>query len=232
MDKGFEDIIYRIVKEKGKETLVNGNAKLFLTDYCEGQFKKEIFVFHKILDTNCGELINNADNIPELKQKLIVQLEDEWALSPRATPEYLDLLELILKGDNSKCESSVQSASAATSEPAKEKTAATVKSIDELNVKFEEAKAIVDKIKNRDIFLDNATKEAIQIINNLAIYHNHAEAQFFLGNFYFIRHNEHFADNYYRMAAKQGHEGAKAALEFDEEFRKNPRSFFNVIKHR
>jgi len=103
MDKDFADIIQRMASERGKEVLVNGKAKTYLGDYCGGQFKKEASIFRQILDANCGEHINNADNVPERKQKLMEQLENDNGLSPKATAEYLDLLGLILKGDTSKC---------------------------------------------------------------------------------------------------------------------------------
>jgi len=102
MDKGFIDVIQLMVKEQGKEVLVNGRAQKFLTDYCRGQFKKEAAVFRQILDAKCGEHINNADNVPERKLQLAARLEDDNALSPKATVDYLDLLGLILKGDTSR----------------------------------------------------------------------------------------------------------------------------------
>ncbi|WP_461255910.1 SUMF1/EgtB/PvdO family nonheme iron enzyme [Treponema sp. R80B11-R83G3] len=102
MDKDFADIIQRMVNEQGKEVLVNGRAKTYLSDYCKGQFKKEAVIFRQILEANCGESINNADNVSECKQKLVEKLEEDNGLSPKATSEYLNLLGLILKGDVSK----------------------------------------------------------------------------------------------------------------------------------
>ena len=103
MDKDFADVIQRMAREQGKEVLVNGKAKIYLSDYCEGRFKKEANIFRQILEAGCGELINNADNVPERKQKLMERLENDNGLSPKVTAEYLDLLGLILKGDTSKC---------------------------------------------------------------------------------------------------------------------------------
>jgi len=108
MDKDFKDIIQLLAKEQGKETLVNGKAKMFLSDYCKGQFKKETAIFRQILGANCGELINNADNVSERKQKLMALLEEDYSLSPKVTAEYLDLLGLILKGDASESGAQVQ----------------------------------------------------------------------------------------------------------------------------
>jgi formylglycine-generating enzyme required for sulfatase activity len=103
MDNGFAEVIRRMVSEQGKEVLVNGRAKIYLADYCAGQFKKEMKTFRQILDAGCGEHINNADNVQERKLKLMEQLEEDYDLSPKATAEHLDLLGLILKGDTSKC---------------------------------------------------------------------------------------------------------------------------------
>jgi formylglycine-generating enzyme required for sulfatase activity len=102
MDKDFADIIRRMVDEQGREVLLNGMAKRFLGDYCEGQFIKETHIFLQMLEADCGERVNNADNVPKLKQKLMEKLEEDNGLSPKATAEYLDLLGLILKGDTSK----------------------------------------------------------------------------------------------------------------------------------
>jgi formylglycine-generating enzyme required for sulfatase activity len=98
MDKDFADVIRRMVSEQGKETLVNGRAKIFLADYCKGQFKKEMKIFRQILESGCGEHVNSADSFPERKLKLMERLEDEDGLSQKVTSDYLDLLCLILKG--------------------------------------------------------------------------------------------------------------------------------------
>jgi len=98
MDKDFADVIKLMVREQGKEVLVNGKAKIFLADYCEGRFVDEADIFRRVLDAGCGEHINNADSVPELKLKLMERLEGSKGLSPRVTAEYLDLLGLILRG--------------------------------------------------------------------------------------------------------------------------------------
>ena len=83
MDKDFADIIHRMAREQGKEVLVNGRAKMYLADYCEGQFKKEAITFLRILKAGCGEHINNDDNVLERKRKLMKRLEDDNGLSPK-----------------------------------------------------------------------------------------------------------------------------------------------------
>jgi hypothetical protein len=120
MEQGFIDILKQMAKDQGKEVLINGKAKIYISDYCKGQFKKEVNVFRQILDANCGELINNADNVPERKLKLMAQLEDDTGLAQKVTAEYLDLLGLILKGDTSKSGAQVQAVVSETSSPVKE----------------------------------------------------------------------------------------------------------------
>jgi len=127
MDKDFADIIQLMAREQGKEVLLNGKAKAFLSDYRRGQFPNEADIFLRILNANCGELINNADNVLERKQKLMVRLEDENGLSPKKTAEYLDLLGLILKGDTSKAETSTEVKSAKAKAAAEAKAEATAK---------------------------------------------------------------------------------------------------------
>ena len=107
MDKEFADVIKLMARKQGKEVLVNGKAKTYLADYCKGQFVDEADIFRRMLDAGCGEHINNADNLPEIKQKLMEQLEDSKGLSPKVTAEYLDLFGLILRGDKSKSGKSI-----------------------------------------------------------------------------------------------------------------------------
>jgi hypothetical protein len=55
MNKGFAEIINLIVKEHGKEALVDGTAKDLLEDYCGKRFRKEADIFWQILDKRCNE---------------------------------------------------------------------------------------------------------------------------------------------------------------------------------
>jgi hypothetical protein len=87
-----------MAKEKGKEVLVNGTAKDLLADYCGERFETDAAIFQQILYERCGEIINNADNVQERKQKLINRLEKYICLSPKVTRDYLNLLGLILRG--------------------------------------------------------------------------------------------------------------------------------------
>jgi formylglycine-generating enzyme required for sulfatase activity len=115
MDQGFINVIKKMTSEQGADVLVNGAWKKWLADYTGAQYQKETKLFKQILEANCAEYINSAKNVPERKQALLTRLEDEQGLSPKATAEYLDLLGLILKGDNSR---TAAAAPAPLSEPA------------------------------------------------------------------------------------------------------------------
>jgi hypothetical protein len=174
MDKEFTDIIQRMARERGKEILVNGKAKTFLSDYCAGQFKKEADVFLRILNANCGELINDADNVPERKQKLTARLEEDYSLSPNATAEYLDLLGLILKGDASKTRPNAQTPPpAAASNPArlKENSPKIPQRFTDEFIKGEIAK-LEKEIANCDAEIAKAEKDASAAQSNVQFYIN------------------------------------------------------------
>jgi hypothetical protein len=99
MNKDFAECIKRMVKSHGKEILLNGNAKNLMADYCGSQFKKESFIFQRMLEAGCGKLINEADNVPEVERLLVARMEESEGLSPKSTVWLIDLLGLILRGD-------------------------------------------------------------------------------------------------------------------------------------
>jgi len=102
MDTDFINAIQKMIKDQGKEILVNGKAQKYLADYCGGQFQKETKIFRQILDAKCGEHINSATDVLERKRQLAARLEADNGFSQNVTADYLDLLGLILKGDASK----------------------------------------------------------------------------------------------------------------------------------
>jgi hypothetical protein len=101
MEQGFIEKIQRMVNEQGKEILINGNAKLFLNDYLQSEYRKEANILRQILDMGCGRFINEADNVLERKRQLALRLEDENSIIQKATAPMLDLIGFILKGDTS-----------------------------------------------------------------------------------------------------------------------------------
>jgi hypothetical protein len=170
LDKNFADIIQLMVKEQGKETLINGKAKKYLSDYCKGQFKKEADIFIRILNENCGELINNADNVPERKNKLMERIEEDIGLSPKVTAEYLDLLGLILKGDTSKSQTAQSAPASSTNGNADEMNKLLIQKAPEIT----QYKEMPDDIREKvlDLFDDDYFKEkkrGIKIDRNLII---------------------------------------------------------------
>ena len=166
MDKGFTDIIQLMAREQGKEVLLNGKAKLFLSDYRRGQFPNEADIFLRILNANCGELINNADNVLKRKRKLMVRLEDENGLSPKKTAEYLDLLGLILKGDTSKAETSTEAKAAAEAKAAKAKAAAEAKTAADAKAATNAKAAALRPVKGKITFEDSSVYEG-DLVNDI-----------------------------------------------------------------
>jgi len=100
--KDFADAMTRLVAEHGKDVLLGGKAKAYISDYKE-QFTKEAEDFVKLLKADCAKIINEADNILERKRQLVESMEEKLRISPKYSMPLLDLLGLLIKGDTSKC---------------------------------------------------------------------------------------------------------------------------------
>jgi len=99
--KDFSDAMTRMVAEHGKDLLLNGKAKAFINDY-KGDFKTEADTFIKLLNADCANFINEADDILERKMQLVERMENEHFISPKKSMELLDLLGFLLRGDTSR----------------------------------------------------------------------------------------------------------------------------------
>jgi len=99
-DKDFIEAITRMVTEHGKDVLLGGKVKAYISDY-KGQFDTEADTFLKLLNADCAKFINEADNVQERKRQLVERMEDKLGISPRFSMPMLDLLGLLLRGDTS-----------------------------------------------------------------------------------------------------------------------------------
>jgi len=100
-DKDFAEAMQRMIKDNGKDVLLAGKAKAYIRDY-KGQFNTEADIFLKLLEADCGKIINEADNVLERKRQLVERMEDKHGISPKHAMPLLDLLGFLLKGDTSK----------------------------------------------------------------------------------------------------------------------------------
>jgi len=99
-DKDFSEAMKRMVSEHGKEVLLGGKVKAYISDY-KGSFKTEAETFLKMLAEDCAKYINEADDVPERKRQLVERMEEKHGISPRHSMPLLDLLGFLLKGDTS-----------------------------------------------------------------------------------------------------------------------------------
>jgi hypothetical protein len=67
------------------------------------RYNKEGKLLKDILNANAAQYLSEAPNVPERKRDMMKKLDDEEAISPKHSAEYLDLLGLILRGDKTKC---------------------------------------------------------------------------------------------------------------------------------
>jgi hypothetical protein len=104
MEQGFIDSIQKMINGHGKDTLLDARkAKSMLGDLTANQFKDDTNLLKQLLDADCANIINGADNVAEAKAGLVKRLEEKHNISPKGSAVMLDLLGLVLRGDTSKC---------------------------------------------------------------------------------------------------------------------------------
>ncbi|MDR2033104.1 MAG: hypothetical protein LBP89_00475 [Helicobacteraceae bacterium] len=103
MDARFITIVERLVREQGKDTLVDvKKCKAFLADYANNEFKKERHLLMIAVESGAGQAIASASNLAICKKQQIRLLKDDHFIDEIAAAEAVDLLALILRGDTSR----------------------------------------------------------------------------------------------------------------------------------
>jgi len=117
--KDFAEEMRHIVEEYGKNALLDGKVKDYLSSYAE-KFRVEANIFRNLLAAGCVKVINEACCPPavdslgvcsanfmtilEIKRQLAERMEEKHSLSPKKTMPLLDLLGFLLKDDMTKCQ--------------------------------------------------------------------------------------------------------------------------------
>jgi uncharacterized RDD family membrane protein YckC len=103
MDTKFEAIVEKLVREQGKDTLIDAKkCKAHLADYANNEFKKERHLLLVAIETGAGKAIANASDLPICKKIQIRSLKDDHFIDENAAAEAIDLLAFALRGDRSK----------------------------------------------------------------------------------------------------------------------------------
>jgi len=72
MDQGFIDILKTIIKEQGKEAIIDSaKCKSFLADYTKGEFKKESRIFLQALEAKVPKAVNTSQEIDICRKQQI-----------------------------------------------------------------------------------------------------------------------------------------------------------------
>jgi len=188
MEQGFIDTIQKMVNDYGKDTLLDARkAKSMLADFTQNGFPKETNVLKQLLDAQCAKLINEADNVAEVKAGLAKRLEDEHAISPKFSVEMLDLLGLVLRGDKTKTVAHSEEAAKAEARAATYTTAPAFKSIAYIMADEQTDDAETLYKKGDDAYNRKDYAEAFKNLNKAAEM-GHASAMHSLGHCYRYGH--------------------------------------------
>jgi uncharacterized RDD family membrane protein YckC len=100
MDAKFISIVERLVKEQGKEALIDlAKCKMHLADYSRNGYTAERHMLMIAIEAGAGEAIANADDLAIRKKREINFLKDERFVNEAAATEVIDLLAFVLRGD-------------------------------------------------------------------------------------------------------------------------------------
>jgi tetratricopeptide (TPR) repeat protein len=213
MDRDFINSIQKMVKGYGKDILLDARkAKSMLADFTQNQFPKETNVLKQLLDAQCANIINEADNVAEVKAGLVKRLEDEQGLSPKVTADLLDLLGLVLRGDTTVTASTSPANTTVTEFPQPLKP----------DAKKPAAKKDTSKQSAADFYAQGRAaynaKDYVKAVKlfSKAAEQGHADAQTNLGtcfnNGFGVPKDVAKAAEWFRKAAEQGKAQAKGAL--------------------
>jgi len=99
MDQGFIDILKTIIKEQGKEALIDSiKCKSFLADYTKGEFKKESRFLLQALEAKLPKLIDKEQDIEICFKKSVRIIVEDYGMGEGIAVDLVDTLIHVLKG--------------------------------------------------------------------------------------------------------------------------------------
>ncbi|MDR2033112.1 MAG: tetratricopeptide repeat protein [Helicobacteraceae bacterium] len=103
MDAKLITIVERLVREQGKDTLIDAKkCKAHLADYSNNEFKKERHLLFIAIEAGAGKAIASSSELAICKKQQIRLLKDDRFIDETAAAKAIDLLALALRGDRSK----------------------------------------------------------------------------------------------------------------------------------
>ena len=105
MEQGFIDILQKLIKEQGKEALLDASkCKAFLADYTRNEFKKESRFLLQALDAGVQRAIDASRELPICKKQQIRLLHEDYGLVENVAVDIVDTLAFVLRGDTTRTE--------------------------------------------------------------------------------------------------------------------------------
>jgi hypothetical protein len=103
MNTAFIDILKKLTAEQGKEALLNpAKCKAFLADYTKGEYKKESRLLLQALEAGVQKEIITTVELEICKKQQIRVLQEEYFLTAEIAADVVDILALVLRGDEVK----------------------------------------------------------------------------------------------------------------------------------
>jgi len=100
MEQKFIDILSKLVKEQGNDTLIDAKkCKAFINDYAGSEYKKERRFVIQAVEAGAAKAIAAAADIAMCKKTQAKELEDEFGLSPAVAADIVNALAQVLRGD-------------------------------------------------------------------------------------------------------------------------------------
>jgi ribosomal protein L40E len=102
-EQGFTGILQKLVKEQGKDALIDAKkCKAFISDYTGSDYKKERRFIVQAVEAGAAKAIAEAGDLASCKKAQVRALEEEYGLTAAVAADIVDTLALVLRGDASK----------------------------------------------------------------------------------------------------------------------------------
>jgi len=102
MEQGFIDILHTIIKEQGKNAILDkSKCKAFLADYTKGEYKKESRFLMQALDAKVQKSIETTKEIDICKKQQVRLLHEDYGMDEDIAQNIVDTLAFVLKGVSS-----------------------------------------------------------------------------------------------------------------------------------
>jgi formylglycine-generating enzyme required for sulfatase activity len=103
VDQNFVSILEKLIKERGKEVLLDkSKCKAFLADYTRNEYKKESDLLFLAIEAGSAKVINDTEELKICKLQQIKKLQKEKFLASEFSIDIVDTLALVLRGSTIK----------------------------------------------------------------------------------------------------------------------------------